>query len=128
MLIFADMVGGWVDGWEGVAIFQYIYILPILLDWHTKEKVTSTSFFYYIMDHSYIIKRWSKAESFTIFENHVYPCKKSLMFAINLVNFCSIFGRVFSYATQVKVCNKFGKFLLHFWEGFFLCYTGKSLQ
>ena len=30
MLIFADMVGGWV----GVAIFQYIYILLLLLDWH----------------------------------------------------------------------------------------------
>jgi hypothetical protein len=29
---------------------------------------------------------------------------------------------------QVKVCNKFGDFLLHFWEGFFLWYTGKSLQ
>ena len=28
-----------------------------------------------------IIKRWSEAESFTIFENHVYTCKKNLMFA-----------------------------------------------
>jgi hypothetical protein len=38
-------------------------------------------------------------------------------FAINSVNFCSIFGRVLSYATQVKVCHKCGEFLLHFWEG-----------
>ena len=28
-----------------------------------------------------IIKRWSVAESFTIFENHVYRIKKNLMFA-----------------------------------------------
>ena len=27
------------------------------------------------------IKRWSEAESFTIFENHVYGSKKNLMFA-----------------------------------------------
>ena len=30
-----------------------------------------------------IIKRWSEAESFTIFENHVYRSKKNLMFAQN---------------------------------------------
>ena len=30
-----------------------------------------------------IIKRWSVAESFTIFENHVYRIKKNLMFAGN---------------------------------------------
>ena len=28
-----------------------------------------------------IVKRWSVAESFTIFENHVYRVKKNLMFA-----------------------------------------------
>ena len=32
-----------------------------------------------------IIKRWSEAESFTIFENHVYTSKKNLIFAINFV-------------------------------------------
>ena len=31
----------------------------------------------------HVIKRWSEAESFTIFENHVYRSKKNLMFAIN---------------------------------------------
>ena len=45
-----------------------------------------------------------------------------------MVTFCSISGRVFSYTKQVKFCTKFGDFLLHFWEGFFLCYTGKSLH
>ena len=68
---------------------------------------------------SSIIKRWSEAESFTIFENHVYPSKKNLMFAINLVNFCSIFGSFF-YAIQAKVCHRFGEFLLHFWEFFLM--------
>ena len=28
-----------------------------------------------------LIKRWSEAESFTIFENHVYTCKKIFAFA-----------------------------------------------
>ena len=64
---------------------------------------------------------------FTIFENHVYQVKKILMFAKNLVTYCSIFVS-FSYATQVKVCKKFGDLLLHFLKSFFLCYTGKSLQ
>ena len=31
----------------------------------------------------HVIKRWSEAESFTIFENHVYRSKKNLMFAQN---------------------------------------------
>jgi hypothetical protein len=31
--------------------------------------------------HVNITKRWSKGESFTIFENHVYTSKKNLMFA-----------------------------------------------
>ena len=30
-----------------------------------------------------VIKRWSEAESFTIFENHVYRSKRNLMFAMN---------------------------------------------
>ena len=36
------------------------------------------------------MKRWSEAESFTIFENHVLICtaiRKVSYFAINLVNF-----------------------------------------
>ena len=33
------------------------------------------------------IKRWSEAESFTIFENHVYTSKKNLMFAQKYVTF-----------------------------------------
>ena len=32
-----------------------------------------------------VIKRWSEAESFTIFENHVKTSKKNLTFAINFV-------------------------------------------
>ena len=30
-----------------------------------------------------IIKRWSEAESFTIFENYAYRSRKNLMFAQN---------------------------------------------
>jgi hypothetical protein len=33
-----------------------------------------------------MFKRWSEAESFTIFENHVYTSKKILTFAINFVH------------------------------------------
>ena len=33
-----------------------------------------------------MFKRWSEAESFTIFENHVYTSKKNLTFAINFVH------------------------------------------
>ena len=33
-----------------------------------------------------IIKRWSEAESFTIFENHAYSHYKNLTFARNFVN------------------------------------------
>ena len=32
---------------------------------------------------TYFIKRWSEAESFTIYENHAYRSKKNLMFAQN---------------------------------------------
>ena len=32
---------------------------------------------------TYLIKRWSEAESFTIFENHVYITTKNLIFARN---------------------------------------------
>ena len=51
-----------------------------------------------------IIKRWSVAESFTIFENHVYRIKKNLMFAQKFVT---------------------TPFLV---ESFFLCYTCKHLH
>ena len=30
---------------------------------------------------TFLIKRWTEAESFTMFENHVYSSKKNLMFA-----------------------------------------------
>ena len=33
-----------------------------------------------------IIKRWSEAESFTIFENHAYSHYKNVTFARNFVN------------------------------------------
>ena len=32
-----------------------------------------------------VIKRWSQAESFSIFENHVYMSKKNLLFAQKFV-------------------------------------------
>ena len=51
-----------------------------------------------------VIKRWSEAESFTIFENHVYTSKKNLTFAINFE------------ATPFLVGS------------FFWCFTSKSLQ
>ncbi len=65
-----------------------------------------------------IIKRWSAAESFSIFENQVYSHQKNLTFAINFVATPFLGERFFSSATQAKVCNKFcgRKFL-------FLCYT-----
>ena len=53
------------------------------------------------------IKRWSKAESFTIFENHEYTSKKNLTFAINFVATPFLGESCFSYATQAKVRNKF---------------------
>ena len=44
---------------------------------------------YYLSDVAFknnIIKRWSEAESFTIFENHVYSHLKNLIFARKCVN------------------------------------------
>ena len=42
-----------------------------------------------------LIKRWSEAESFTIFENHVYTCKKNSCVCSNFCLFSStIFGRL----------------------------------
>ena len=55
----------------------------------------------------FIIKRWSEAESFTIFENYVYTSKKNLTFAINFEATPFLGGSFFSDATQAKVCNKF---------------------
>jgi hypothetical protein len=51
----------------------------------------------------------------------MYTKEKNLMFAKYFVTFCSIFGRVFSYATQVKVCKKFGEFCSIF--GMFFSYA-----
>ena len=54
-----------------------------------------------------VIKRWSEAESFTIFENHVYTSKKNLTFAINFVATPFFEESGFFYATQAKVSHKF---------------------
>ena len=37
-----------------------------------------------------VIKRWSAAESFSIFENHVHMSKKNLMFAHFFVTFLAL--------------------------------------
>ena len=55
------------------------------------------------------IKRWSAAESFTIFENQVYCHQKNLTFAINFVATPFLGGSSFSDYTQAKVCLKFGE-------------------
>ena len=60
------------------------------------------------------IKQWSEAESFTIFENHVYT-RKNLTFAINLVNFLAskLIQHVIAIGSikyRVVFCQKFGKF------------------
>ena len=88
--------------------------LSMINDWHAKyEKLTdmivprstsmifqdadhalmTVSLFHKVVDefkHKVIIKRWSVAESFTIFENHVYSHYKNITFAINLVNFLAV--------------------------------------
>ena len=46
-----------------------------------------------------VIKRWSEAESFTIFENHVYTSKKNLTFAIKFEATPFLAGSFFSDAT-----------------------------
>ena len=56
---------------------------------------------------------------FFSYATQVKVCKK-------FGNFTPFLG-VFSYATQVKVSKKFGNFT-PFLGVFFLCYTGRSLQ
>ena len=48
------------------------------------------------------------------------------MFAQNLLKFCSIFGRVFSHATQAKVCTKFGEFFSIFGRIFFMLHSHRQ--
>ena len=55
----------------------------------------------------WLIKRWSEAESFSIFENHVYTSKKNLMFARNFEATPFLGERLFSDATQAKDCKEF---------------------
>ena len=47
------------------------------------------------LDNLFVIKRWSVAESFTIFENHVYRIKKNLMFAQKFVTTPFLVGSLF---------------------------------
>ena len=73
------------------------------------------------------VKRWSEAESFTIFENHVYTSKKNLMFAQKFVQTPFLVGFFFLYYTS-KSLHKI-LYELHFWQDFFfLYYTSKSLH
>ena len=53
------------------------------------------------------IKRWSEAESFTIFENHVYRSKKNLMFAINFEATPFLVGIFFLMLHHQKFAIKF---------------------
>ena len=98
-----------------------------------------------------IIKRWSEAESFTIFENHVYTSKKNLTFARNFVttpflggffflklhkqkfarNFVAtpfLGGSFFSYTTHAKVCKKYCSNPIFGRKFFFICNTGKNMH
>ena len=52
-----------------------------------------------------VIKRWSEAESFTIFENHAYKSKKNLMFAQNFET-PSIKVDSFTFYSS-NICTKF---------------------
>ena len=54
----------------------------------------------------FFIKRWSEAESFTIFENHVYTSKKNLIFAMKFEATPFLGESFFSDATQAKLCKK----------------------
>ena len=53
------------------------------------------------------IKRWSVAESFTIFENHVYRSKKNLMFAINFEATPFLVGSFFLMVHKQKFAINF---------------------
>ena len=56
-------------------------------------------------------KRWSEAESFTIFENHVYISLKNLMFAQIFCLFWSQNWRTFYHLLDVKCCPNVLPFL-----------------
>ena len=54
-----------------------------------------------------VIKRWSEAESFTIFENHVYTSKKNLTFARNFVTTPFLGGFFFLKLHKQKFARNF---------------------
>ena len=60
-----------------------------------------------------IIKQWSEAESFTMFEKHVYSGKKNLMFAQKFDATPFLVESIFLYCT----CKHLHKILMqpHFW-------------
>ena len=60
-----------------------------------------------------LIKRWSVAELFTIFENQVYSHQKNLIFAINFVTFLALkliqhVMAIGSIKYRFILCHKFG--------------------
>ena len=76
----------------------------------------------------YFIKRWSEAESFTIFENHVYTSKKNLTFARNFVTTPFLGGFFFLKLHKQKFARNFVATPFLGGSVFLLCYTGKNLH
>ena len=57
---------------------------------NTMQLTNMTPCIFHLFVWKSIIKRWSVAESFTFFENHVYSHQKNLIFAINFVTFLAL--------------------------------------